>query len=54
VLRDRPATPQVSGVVILSAASTPGRIWQVAARKSLPNQPTTSETLSALGSAACS
>ena len=43
----------MSGSVILSAESTPGRISQWPARRSVPNQPTMSETEPTLGSVAC-
>ena len=44
-------TPQLRGLVVLSLNSTPGRIAHWPARRSRPNQPTTSEADRQFGSA---
>jgi len=49
-----PTTFHASGVVDFEVVSTPGLSSQLPARRSVPNQLTTSETLVALGSVAAS
>ena len=52
--RSRPATDHTSGDVSFSAASTHGRTWQWPARRSVPNQLTTSEVERAFGNVSAS
>src|SRR5690606_6052695 len=49
-----PLTDQLAGVVDLADTSTPGRTLQEPARRSSPNQATTSLTLSTAGAMDCS